>query len=98
MTEEFRVKLQAKITDYREWSGGQTFSGCRLVHYTGADLLALDLSLDEVEARIEGLVCEGFYVDWAEHQGRLFLRVWEFGDPEPDWSKVFAEQPLADVD
>ena len=43
----------------------------------------------DVEARIEGLVCEGFYVDWAEHESRLFLRVWEFGGPEPDWPSVF---------
>ena len=41
---------------------------------------------------------EGFYVDWTEHENRLYLRVWEFGGPEPEWSKVFAEVPLADVD
>jgi hypothetical protein len=43
-------------------------------------------------------MCEGFYVDWAAHERRIFLRVWEFGGPEPEWSTVFAERPLADID
>lgn len=51
----------------------------------------------EVEPSVEGLVCEGFNVDWVEHCGRLYIRVWEFGGPEPAWGKVLAEQPLADI-
>jgi hypothetical protein len=42
-------------------------------------------------------VREGFQVDWSERQQRVYLRVWEFGGPEPEWPKVFAEQPLVDV-
>ena len=99
MTDAFHAKLQCKIADYHTWAAGRRLSGCRLVHYCGVDLLgAQDLLLTEVEASIAGLVCEGFYVDWAEDQGQLFLRVWEFGGPEPEWPKVFAEQPLADID
>jgi hypothetical protein len=95
----FRSKLQAKLASYRDWSAGREFSGCRLVHYCGVDLIgAQDLLLADVVLRIEGLLCEGFYVDWAEYQGRLFLRVWEFDGPEPDWHKVFAEQSLGDID
>jgi len=28
----------------------------------------------------------------------LYLRAWEYGGAEPEWPKVFAEVPLADVD
>ncbi len=98
MTEAFRSKLQAKLADYRVWSARRKLTGCRLVHYCGIDLAgSQDLPLAEAEARISGLICEGFRVDWKEHEGRLFLRVWEFGGPEPDWPKVLAEQPLADA-
>jgi hypothetical protein len=99
MDEQFRAKLDAKMAEYRDWSEGHALPLCRLVQYVGVDLVgAKSLPLSEVESEIEGLVCEGFYVDLAEHENRLYLRVWEFGGPEPDWSKVFAEVPLADVD
>lgn len=98
MDEAFRAKLRSKLADYRAWSSGRAFADCRLVHYCGVDLVgAQAVPMAEVEPRIEGLVCEGFYVEWAENGGRLFLRVWEFGGPEPAWSKVFAEEPLADT-
>ena len=99
MDEQFRAKLNAKLAEYRGWSAGRNLSSCRLVQYCFGDLLgAISLSMDEVEPEIEGLVCEGFYVDWAEHEGRLYLRAWEYGGAEPEWPKVFAEVPLADVD
>jgi hypothetical protein len=99
MDDQFRAKLDAKLAEYRAWSTGRDLASCRLVHYCGVDLGgAKSLHATEVESEIEGLVCEGFYVDWAEHENRLYLRVWEFGGPEPEWSKVFAEVPLADVD
>lgn len=99
MDEQFRAKLDAKLAAYRGWSSGRAFPSCRLVHYCGVDLVgSKSLALSEVESEIEGLVCEGFYVDWADHETRLYLRVWELGGPEPEWSKVFAEVPLADVD
>lgn len=98
MDDLFRAKLNAKLAAYRNWFGGRSVHSCRLVHYCGVTCVAKTLPLEEVEREIEGLVCEGFYVDWAEHDARLFLRVWEFGGPEPEWAKVFAEEPLADVD
>ncbi len=99
MTDAFHSRVLARLAAYRGWSAGRGLTGCRLVHYCGVELLgAQDLPPGEVEPRIEELVCEGFSVDWAEHQGRLFLRVWEFGGPEPTWPKVFAEQPLTDID
>ena len=98
MDDQFRAKLDAKLNAYRAWFAGRAFRSCRLVHYCGIDLVgAKSLSIPEVESEIEGLVCEGFYVDWAEHEARLYVRVWEFGGPEPEWSKVVAEVPLADI-
>lgn len=99
MNDDFHSKLESKLSAFREWSAGRKLSGCRLVHYCGVDLVgAQDVPPDEIESRLQGLVCEGFYVDWAEHNSRLYLRVWEFGGPEPDWAKVIAEQPLMDID
>jgi hypothetical protein len=99
MNDAVRSKLQSQLAAFRDWSAGYELSACRLVRYCGVDLLgALDIPPNEIESRIEGLICEGFYVDWAEHRGRLYLRVWEYGGPEPDWAKVFSEQPLADID
>ena len=95
----FHAKLQAKLASYRDWYAGRELSGCRLVHYCGVDLIgAQNVPLADVVQRIEDLLREGFYVDWAEHQDRLFLRVWEFDGPEPDWPRVFAEQSLGDID
>ena len=99
MDDAFRAKLQSKLAGFRAWSAGRTFAGSRLVHYCGVEMVgAQSLTLAEVEPRITGLVCEGFYVDWAEHLGRLYLRVWEYDGPEPEWSKVFAEESLVDID
>jgi len=91
----FRLGVEALLAEYREWSSTQALTGGRLVQYRGLDLVgAHDVPLAEVEREMERLLYEGQYVDWAEHQGRLYLRVWGYGDPEPDWLKVFAEQPL----
>lgn len=95
----FQTKLDNKLSAYRAWSAGRKLSHCRLVQYCGVDLVgALDVPLGAVETRITGLVCEGFYVDWTEHNGRLYLRVWEYDGPEPNWTNVFAEKPLVRVD
>ena len=95
MTEDFRRELDAKLNAYRDWSVSRKLTSCRLVQYCGIELAgAIDVPMNEVEQQIRGLVCEGFYVDWMERDSQLVLRVWEFGGPEPDWPKVFAEQPL----
>lgn len=99
MDEESRAKLDAKLAEFRSWSLGRGLTSCRQVHYCGVDLVGVkSLPLLEVESEIQSLACEGFYVDWREFEDCLYLRVWEFGGPEPQWSKVFAEVPLADVD
>jgi hypothetical protein len=85
----FHVKVQMKLSDYREWSTARTFSGCRFLRYSRLNLVeARDIPVAEVERQVEGLMYRGFQVDWTEHQGRLFLRVWAFGDPGPDWANV----------
>ena len=95
MNEAFLAKLNAKLEAYREWRAGRDVQAARLVQYCGVELVgALDIPVGDVESRIEGLVCEGFYVDWAEHERRLIVRVWEFDGPEPDWPSVWAERAL----
>ena len=92
-------RVRAKVMAFHEWSHERPFRSARIVQYCGVDLVgACDVPIKEVVSRIEGLLCEGFYVDWYEQDERLYLRVWEFGGPEPDWSKVIAEKPLVEVD
>lgn len=91
--------IRSKLADFREWARTRNFSGVRLVKYCGVEKVgAIDIADIEVEAQIEGLLCEAFYVDWAEWDGKLYLRVWEDGEWEPPWSKVFAEEHLVDMD
>ena len=55
------------VGTFRRWAQGRDVSVCRLVQYVGVDLLgAIDVPLGEVESQIEGLVCEGFLVAWAQ--------------------------------
>lgn len=97
MNDAFRAMLDAMLADYGAWSKERSISGCRWVQYTGVEMTgAMGLPLDEVASGLENAVCEGFRVDWAEHEGRLYVRVWE-GEDEPAWDKVFAEESLADV-
>jgi hypothetical protein len=99
MDDAFRAKIESKLDSFHQWVHGRELRSCRLVQYVGVEMLgAIDVPLGEVESQIEGLVCEGFYVDWAQDGSRLYLRVWEFGGPEPPWSKVVAEEHLADID
>jgi hypothetical protein len=98
MDERFRARLKSSIAEYRAWSAGRALSTCRLVQYCGVDLVgAKSPALADVEREIEALICEGLNVDWEAHRSCLYLRVWESGGPEPEWSNVFAEVPLADV-
>src|SRR5262249_39723162 len=63
----FRVKVQTKLSDYREWLHGRAVTGGRLLQYRGLDLVgARDIPLAEVEHHVEGLLHQGFHVDWAE--------------------------------
>jgi hypothetical protein len=96
--EAFRSRLDAKLADFREWSRHRTLTCCRLVHYCGVECIgARDVALADTQSQIEGLLCEGFHVDWMQHEERLYFRVWESDRPEPLWPKVFAEEHLADV-
>jgi hypothetical protein len=95
MNGTFRSELNSRLESFRVWAASRSFSGCRLVHYCGADLVgAKDVPSPEVVVQIEELICEGFFVDWSDNNDRLYLRVWEFGGPEPDWAHVFAEKSL----
>lgn len=93
---DFAERLQAKLMAYRTWAQKNCFLGCRLVHYTGITCGAIDVPLSEIEVQIEGCLAEGFHVDWATHDERLYLRIWEA--PEPDWEYVFQERPIPTFD
>jgi hypothetical protein len=93
--EQARVNRAARLSEYRRWAPQQHFDGCRLVQYASIDLVGtLDVPVAGIESQIEGLLAEGFHVDWAIHQGRLYLRVWEQPGPCPDWGHVFAERSV----
>lgn len=89
---DFAERLQGKLAAYRSWAQENPAAACRLVHYVGIDCNAIDVTLDEIELQIEGCLAEGFQVDWAVRNERIYLRVWE--DPEPDWEFVFQERSL----
>ena len=98
MNFEFQTKLDDKIKEFRFWVDGRSVAVARLVQYSGIEFLgAIDVAPKELEEQIVGLQCEGFYVDWAEHNERIYLRVWEYPGPEPNWELVFEEKDLMDV-
>jgi len=98
MTPEFQAKLDTKLKEYRSWAHGRSVAVGRLVQYCGLQFMgAVDVAPEELEEQISGLVCEGFHVDWAEHNERTYLRVWEHPGPEPSWDLTFAEKDLLDV-
>ena len=95
MTPEFEKSLNVKLTQWSNWANENSFTKCRLVQYSGVELVgALDVPLDEIETQIKGLITEGFYVDWKPQGQIAYLRVYEYGGPEPDWKKTFAEKNL----
>ncbi len=97
MSSEFSKYQDEKLASYRNWAEAHCPKDGRLVHYCGIDCIgAADIAAAQVEERIADLLCEGFFVDWALHGGRVFLRVHEFGGPEPSWEKVFQEASLID--
>ncbi len=99
MTPEFKEKVQATVAMYEQWSAGQTFKSCRLVHYCGVDKPnAVDVPLGRVRDEIVGCLEEGFAVGWYAEASRLYIFVQEPGCPVPPRDKVVAEEALADVD
>ena len=95
----FHKTIDAQLDAFRVWCREKSINACRLVHYCGVDLLgAIGISMTDIESKIVGLLCDGLYVNWAENDGCLYLCVWEFGGPVPDWSSVFAELPLEDIE
>lgn len=80
MVPEVERRIKAKLAAYRKWVTGRKPTGkARLVQYWDdeASPAGLDVPLGEVEQQIEGLVAEGFQVDWAAHRRRVYLRVWD---------------------
>jgi|UniRef100_E6XJ27 hypothetical protein len=99
MNPEFEQELNRKLAAFDAWANESTFRECKLVQYCGVDLVGvIDVETDQIVDQITGLLCEGFYVDWKQNGSILYLRVYEFGGPEPTWEQVVNEEPLADID
>jgi hypothetical protein len=98
MTPEFSAKLEAKLSEYREFAAARRIASCRLVHYCGVDVPnAIDVPLNQIESQITGCLCEGLYVGWFENDERLYLCIQEPDCPAPPREKVIAEEAIADV-
>ncbi len=98
MNMDFQRELEKQLHTFREWSRNKQFQECRLVQYCGVECLGgISVALSEIESQIEGLISEGFCVDWQEHAGWIYLAVWEPPELEWTWPQVIAEQHLADL-
>jgi hypothetical protein len=72
---------------------GRDLPSCRLVQFSGdACTGRIDVPPDEIESEITGAICEGLGVDWNEHEGALYLVLWEPESLPWTWRDVFAEQ------
>jgi hypothetical protein len=84
-----------KVEKFKQWYKNKLLPKGRLIQYCGRERAgAFDFPVEEAEREIEGLLAEAFYVDWSERQNQLYLKVWEFGGPEPSWENVYAEVKL----
>lgn len=95
MTDDFRERLQDRLTAFRVWRADRPLLSCRLVQHTGDSeerTGAIDVPLDEIESEITGALCEGFGVDWNINEGQsvLYLVVWEPENLPWTWREVFA--------
>lgn len=98
MTEKHTDRRQ-KLLEFAAYLKCVRVNSCRLVHYCGGDWPnAIDVPLSDVESQVVGCVDEGFMVQWLAAGNRLYIAVQEPGCPVPPWEKVFAEEPLVDVD
>lgn len=75
MDDTLVVEVRRRLREFRDWSERLTLSGYRLAtaYPEIENLHVYEISRTEAEDRIEGYLCEGFFVDWAEHDGYLYL-------------------------
>ena len=98
MKSDSKIKLEKRLSLFKDWAKGFAFSSCRLVHYCGVDKPnAKNVSLDDVANEIEGCLAEGFLVEWFDDNNRLYVCVQEPGCPIPDRNKVIREEAIEDV-
>ena len=68
-----------------------------LDHARGDAVIPIDADLQDPPELIPDMIRkwkEGFYVVWNEKDGKLYLKVWEYGGSEPPWEKVFLEEDV----
>jgi hypothetical protein len=94
MNPEVEQIIRQRLATFASWLGDQSVTFCRLVQYVGPDCFAIDVPLTQAPSQIEGLLAEGFSVDWATQGSRLYLRVWEGDSDGPPWPAVFLEAHL----
>jgi len=95
---ELRERLDAFFLELSLGKEHGSSQGVRLVQYCGVEMIgALDVPQSGIRHQIEGLVAEGFGLKWINENGVTYLAVWEPDGPEPDWSNVFKESNLTDV-
>jgi hypothetical protein len=99
MDDTFMVEVRRRLREFGDWSERLTVSGYRLAtaYPEIENLHVYEISRPEAEDRIEGYLCEGLFVDWAEHDAYVYLLVWENPDPHPAWRDVFAAGPIEDI-
>ena len=96
MNTAFQTMIDQQLETFRAWLSWQEVTSYRLVQFCGPEFIgSKDLHFSELDQEIEGLLAEGFYFDWLTHQDRIYLRVWEFGSPEPAWDNVFEERDIS---
>lgn len=98
MNEEVQNKIESAKKSFNEWQVRHQCSSARLVQYCGVEHVGtIAVAIDDVPNQLEGLIGEGFYVDWMNQGDEIVMRAWEYGGPEPDWGKVFLGQDLEEI-
>ncbi len=92
------MKSERAQSSFVSFKTENNFNTCRLVQYSGPEIAgAIDIDIEEILNQINGLICEGFDIEWAVKDNVCFLKVWEYPGSIPDWSKVFQEKDLMEI-
>lgn len=94
-----RQHIEERLTAFREWNMGRSFTSVRLVQYCGDVCTGgIDVAINDAEDQIRGCLEEGYRAEWEEKSGRLYLCISESIDGPLDWTKVFGEEHFSDID
>jgi hypothetical protein len=92
-------RIGERLAAFDAWSAQRSFNSARLVQYCGKECSGgTDIALDEVASQIRGSLQEGFRVDWNLKGQQLVICVSESLDRPLEWTKIFKEESLIDID